>query len=76
MLHGLAGKPEILHTVPMLPAGSADLGGQTTEYVACDAIYNEERFASNPVERGEPPLTYPRFIRNLSSEPQFGNGDR
>lgn len=76
MLHSLAGKPEILNTVAVLSAGGADLGCQTAEYIASDTIYNDKRLASNPMQRGEAPLTDSRFIRNLSSEPKFGDGDR
>ena len=59
----------------MLPAGSADLGGQTAEYVASDRIYDDEWFASNPMQRRESPLADSWFLRNLSSEPEFGDGD-
>ncbi len=75
MLYRLAGKPEILNPVVVLPAGGADLGRQTTEYIASDRIHDEERFASNPMQRGEAPLADSRLLRNLSSEPEFGNSD-
>jgi hypothetical protein len=68
VLHGLAGKPEILNSVAVLPSGGADLGGQAAEYVARDAVYSDERLASNPMQRGEAPLTDSRFLCNLSSE--------
>jgi hypothetical protein len=75
MLHRLAGKPEILNPVAVLPSGRADLGRQSTEYIAGDRIYDDQRFASNPMQRGEAPLADSRFLRNLSSEPKFGDGD-
>jgi len=75
MLHRLARKPEILNTVTVLPASGADLGRQTAEYVTSDRIYDDERFAPNPMQRRKAPLAYPRFLRNLSSEPEFGDGD-
>jgi hypothetical protein len=75
MLYRLAGKPEILNPVAVLPAGGADLGRQTTEYIASDRIHDDERFASDPMQRGEAPLPDSRFLRSLSSEPEFGDGD-
>jgi hypothetical protein len=75
VLHGLASKPEILHTVAMLPAGGTDLGCQAAEYVTCDSIHDEERLASNSMQRGETSLADSRFLGSLSSEPQFRNGD-
>ncbi len=51
MLHRLACKPEILNTVTLLPAGGADLGRETFEYIARHCIYDEKRFASNPIRR-------------------------
>ena len=65
MLHGLAGKPEILNTVAMLSSGSADLACQTAEDIASDRIYNEQRLASNPMQRGETPLADSRFPAQL-----------
>ncbi len=69
MLYRLAGKPEILNSVAVLPAGGANLGRQTTEYVATDRIHDDERFTSKPMQRGEAPLADSRFLRDLSSEP-------
>ncbi|HEY6420381.1 MAG TPA: hypothetical protein VIX59_15400 [Candidatus Binataceae bacterium] len=75
MLQRLACKPEVLNTVAVLPASSSDLGSQTAEYVASDSINDDQRFASNPMQRGEAPLADSRLLRNLSSEPEFGDGD-
>jgi hypothetical protein len=74
MLYRLAGEPEILNPVTVLPAGRADLGGQPAEYVATDRIHNDARFASKPMQRGEAPSADSRFLRNLSSEPQLSDG--
>src|ERR1019366_8910826 len=68
-------KSSNLNTVAVLPASGADLGRQTAEYIASDRIYDDERFASNPMQRREAPLTDSRLLRNLSSEPEFGDGD-
>jgi hypothetical protein len=51
------------------------LGRQTAEYIASDGIYDDERFASNSMQRREAPLADSRLLRNLSSEPEFGDGD-
>jgi hypothetical protein len=75
MLHRLARKPEILNTVAVLPARGADLGRQTAKYIASNRIYDDKRFASNPMQSRETPLTYSRFLRNLGSESEFGDGD-
>jgi len=50
----LARKPKILNTVAVLPASGADLGRQTAEYIASDRVYDDERFASNPMQGREP----------------------
>ena len=76
MLQRLAGKPKILNTLAVRSAGGADLGRQTGEYIAVTArIYDDAWFASNPMQRGEAPLAHSRLLRNLSSEPEFGDGD-
>jgi hypothetical protein len=43
-----------LNTVAVLPASGADLGRQTAEHIASDSVYDDERFASNPMQRREP----------------------
>jgi hypothetical protein len=75
VLHGLACEPEILNTVAVQATGSADLGSQAAEDITRHCIYDEERFASNPMKCGETPLADSRLPRNLSSEPEFGDGD-
>ena len=75
MLQRLAGKPKILNTVSVLSASGANLGSQAAEYVAGYRIHCDERFASNPMQRGETPLADSRFLRDLSSEPEFSDGD-
>ncbi|MGA7870370.1 MAG: hypothetical protein WCA22_05665 [Candidatus Binatus sp.] len=72
MLQRLAGKPKILNTVSVLSASGADLGRQAADYVAGYPIHCDERFASNPMQGGETPLADSRFLRDLSSEPEFG----
>ncbi len=59
----------------MLPASGADLGRQTAEYITSNRIYDDEWFATNPMQRREAPLAHSRFLRDLSSESEFGNGD-
>ncbi len=46
-------KVAILNTVAVLPASGADLGRQTAEYIASDSVYDDEWFASNPMQRRE-----------------------
>jgi hypothetical protein len=43
-----------LNTVAVLPASGADLGRQTAEHIASDSVYDDERFASNPMQGREP----------------------
>jgi hypothetical protein len=64
-----------LNTVAVLSASGADLSRQTAEYIASDSIHDDEWFASNPMQRRKAPLAHSRFGRNLSSEPEFGDGD-
>jgi hypothetical protein len=75
VLHRLAGKPEILNPVTVLSSGSADLGRKTAEYLSRNGIYNEQRLASNPMQRREAPLTDSRLPRDLGTETEFGDGD-
>jgi hypothetical protein len=71
MLQRLAGEPEVLNSVAMLPAGGLDLRGQATKDISRDAIYRQERPAREPANGGQPPLAGSWVLGDFRAEPEL-----
>jgi hypothetical protein len=71
MLQRLAGEPEVLNPVTMLPAGGLNVCGQAAKDISGSAIYWQKRPACEAAESGQPPLADSRVLSDLRAETQF-----
>jgi len=69
MLHGLAGEPQVLNAVTMLPAGGLDLGGKGAEDTPGCAIDIQKRLAFEAPEGGQPLLADSWVSSNFRAGP-------
>src|ERR1017187_7345457 len=76
MLQGLAGKPEVLNAVTMLPSGGLNLGGKAAENASGRAVDVEERLAFEAPERSQPLLADSRIESDFGTEAQLSKSYR
>jgi hypothetical protein len=76
MLQGLAGEPEVLNSITVLPAGGLNLRGQAAEDISGGAIDREKRLAREAAEGGKPLLASSWVSSDLRAKSELGESHR